>query len=73
MNIAEAQKIKADDVPALAEALAEAEVGLSWRVGAPGAAGLEEVVVTQVPSGAFQCTATGPASPDVIPAYKHKT
>ena len=33
---------------------AEAELELGPRVGAPGVAGLEEVVVTQVPLGAFQ-------------------
>ena len=58
-------------IPDAAEASAGAASGLGNLTGPPGEAGLEVVVVTQVPLGAFQCTATGPASPEVIPAAPH--
>ncbi len=56
--------------PAVAEASAGAEPGPGNLTGVPGEAGFELVVVTQVPLGAFQCTGTGPESPEVIPARR---
>jgi len=58
-------------IPDAAEASAGAASGLGNLTGPPGVAGLEVVVVTQVPLGAFQWTGTGPDSPEVIPAPPH--
>ncbi len=55
-------------IPDAVEASAGAASGLGNLTGPPGDAGLEVVVVTQVPLGAFQCTGTGPDSAEVIPA-----
>ena len=52
-------------VPAFAEAWGP---GLSCLTAAPEGTGLEAVVCTQVPLGAFQCTGTGAAFPEVIAA-----
>ena len=51
-----------------AAAEAEADPGLGSLTGAPGEPGLEVLVCTQVPLGAFQCTGTGPSSGPVMPA-----
>ncbi len=58
-------------IPDAVEASAGAASGLGNLTGPPGEAGLEVVVVTQVPLGAFQCTGTGPDSAEVIPAARH--
>lgn len=58
-------------IPDAAEASAGAASGLGNLTGPPGDAGLEVVVVTQVPFGAFQCTGTGPEPPELIPAAPH--
>ena len=55
-------------IPDDAEASAGAASGLGNLTGPTGDAGLEVVVVTQVPLGAFQCTGTGPDSAEVMPA-----